>query len=391
ACGHEERGRYAAMTQWFFAHPQQGVFRYDLPQPIGEQERHWFEENILSRETPWAVYHVKRLWHLCRHAGMAVERLEARAACKDVMLAHYVADPENGHTFARIVEGVLHERCIPDPTPAGQCLQEAARLWPVWESLQTRLKETDSIALLETMEMPLAYVLAQMEADGVKVDPALLQAFQQTLDAKMQTLSQEIYTLAGQSFNIGSPKQLGEILYEKLKITDKPQHTKTKQWSTAEDILQKLASKHPIVNLVLSYRSLSKLKSSYAEALPQLIDAQTGRIHTTFNQAVAATGRLSSTNPNLQSIPVRNDLGREIRKAFVPYGEDELLLSADYSQIELRIIASVSGDTSMQADFSAHKDVHTATAAKVFNVPLEDVTPAQRRMAKTVNFGIIYG
>ncbi|MDE6106571.1 MAG: DNA polymerase I, partial [Bacteroidales bacterium] len=313
ACDNEERWRYAAMTQWFFAHPQQGVFRYDLPQPLGERERHWFEENILSRETPWAVYHVKRLWHLCRHAGMAVERLEARAACKDVMLAHYVADPENGHTFARIVESVLHERCIPDPTPAGQCLQEAARLWPVWESLQTRLKETDSIALLETMEMPLAYVLAQMEADGVKVDPALLQAFQQTLDAKMQTLSQEIYTLAGQSFNIGSPKQLGEILYEKLKITDKPQHTKTKQWSTAEDILQKLASKHPIVNLVLSYRSLSKLKSSYAEALPQLIDAQTGRIHTTFNQAVAATGRLSSTNPNLQSIPVRNDLGREIR------------------------------------------------------------------------------
>ncbi|MDE7090516.1 MAG: DNA polymerase I [Bacteroidales bacterium] len=391
ACDNEERWRYAAMTQWFFAHPQQGVFRYDPPQPLGEREKHWFEDNILGRETPWAVYHVKRLWHLCRHAGMAVERLEARAACKDVMLAHYVADPENGHTFARIVESVLHERCIPDPTPTGQCLQEAARLWPVWESLRTRLAETDSIALLETMEMPLAYVLAQMEADGVKVDPALLKAFQQTLDAKMQTLSQEIYTLAGQSFNIGSPKQLGEILYEKLQITDKPKHTKTKQWSTAEDILQKLASKHPIVNLVLSYRSLSKLKSSYAEALPQLIDAQTGRIHTTFNQAVAATGRLSSTNPNLQSIPVRNDMGREIRKAFVPYGTDDLLLSADYSQIELRIIASVSGDTSMQADFSAHKDVHTATAAKVFNVSLEDVTPAQRRMAKTVNFGIIYG
>ncbi len=391
ACDNEERWRYAAMTQWFFAHPQQGVFRYDLPQPLGERERQWFEQYILSRETPWVVYHVKRLWHLCRHAGMAVERLEARAACKDVMLAHYVADPENGHTFARIVEGVLHERCIPDDTPIGRCLQEAARLWPVWESLRARLEETDNLALLETMEMPLAYVLAQMEADGVKVDPTLLQAFQQTLDAKMQTLSQEIYTLAGQSFNIGSPKQLGEILYEKLQITDKPKHTKTKQWSTAEDILQKLAAKHPIVNLVLSYRSLSKLKSSYAEALPQLIDAQTGRIHTTFNQAVAATGRLSSTNPNLQSIPVRNDLGREIRKAFVPYGEDDLLLSADYSQIELRIIASVSGDTSMQADFSAHKDVHTATAAKVFNVPLADVTPAQRRMAKTVNFGIIYG
>ena len=391
ACDDESRWRYAAMTQWFFAHPQKGVFRYDLPQLPDERERRWFTQNILSRETPWAVYHVKRLWHLCRRAGMAVEPLETHAACKDVMLAHYVADPENAHVFSRIVESVLHERCVPAATPVGLCTQEAAWLWPVWEAVRARLEATDSIALFETMEMPLAYVLAHMETDGVKVDPALLQAFGQTLDGKMQTLSQEIYTLAGQSFNIGSPKQLGEILYEKLRITDKPKHTKTQQWSTAEDVLQKLTGKHPIVNLVLSYRSLSKLKSSYAETLPQLIDPQTGRIHTTFNQAVAATGRLSSTNPNLQSIPVRNDMGREIRKAFVPYGADDLLLSADYSQIELRIIASVSGDASMQADFSAHKDVHTATAAKVFNVPLQDVTPAQRRMAKTVNFGIIYG
>ncbi|MDE7150170.1 MAG: DNA polymerase I, partial [Bacteroidales bacterium] len=391
ACDDERHWRYAGMTSWAFGHPRKGFFRYDLQQPPTEKEKAWFERHILDRDSPWVVYHAKRLWHLCRHAGMDVEAMSRRGQCKDVLLAHYVIDPENSHEFARMVESVLHERCVPADTSAGHCMQEAYLSCPVWENLYERLTETESMALFEDMEMPLAYVLAQMEADGVKVDRDSLQDFGQILEQKMQALSQEIYTLAGQSFNIGSPKQLGEILYEKLQITDKPQHTKTKQWSTAEDVLQKLAHKHPIVNLVLSYRSLSKLKSSYAEALPQLIDPQTGRIHTTFNQAVASTGRLSSTNPNLQSIPVRNEMGREIRKAFVPYGEGDLLLSADYSQIELRIIASMSGDESMQADFSCHKDVHTATAAKVFNVPLEDVTPAMRRMAKTVNFGIIYG
>lgn len=391
ACSDENNWRYADMTCWMFGHPQQGVFRYELPQAPSPAEKAWFESHVLARGHVWTVYHVKRLWHLCRHAGMAVCRLSESARCKDVLLAHYVVDPENAHTFARIVESVLHERCLPAGTSAGACLQEAVYAWPLWENLREKLMAAESMALFEDIEMPLAYVLARMEADGVKADRDCLQAFGRILEQKMQTLSQEIYTLAGQSFNIGSPKQLGEILYEKLQITDKPQHTKTKQWSTAEDVLQKLSHKHPIIDLVLSYRSLSKLKSSYAEALPQLIDPQTGRIHTTFNQAVASTGRLSSTNPNLQSIPVRNEMGREIRKAFVPYSADDLLLSADYSQIELRIIASMSGDESMQADFSAHKDVHTATAAKVFNVPLEEVTPAMRRMAKTVNFGIIYG
>lgn len=391
ACNDENNWRYADMTCWVFGHPQKGVFRYDLPQPPSEAEKTWFEHHILNRGQAWVVYHVKRLWHLCHRAGMAVDRLSESGHCKDILLAHYVIDPENSHEFARMVESVLHERCLPAGTLVGACLQEAVYAWPVWENLRERLTATGSMALFEDMEMPLSYVLVRMEADGVKVDRDCLQAFGRILETKMQALGQEIYTLAGQSFNIGSPKQLGEILYEKLQITDKPQHTKTKQWSTAEDVLQKLAHKHPIVNLVLSYRSLSKLKSSYAEALPQLIDPQTGRIHTTFNQAVASTGRLSSTNPNLQSIPVRNEMGREIRKAFVPYGADDLLLSADYSQIELRIIASMSGDESMQADFSGHRDVHTATAAKVFNVSLEEVTPAMRRMAKTVNFGIIYG
>lgn len=391
ACNDENNWRYADMTCWMFGHPQQGVFRYDLPQPLSAAEKAWFESHILSRGQVWAVYHVKRLWHLCRHAGMDADRLSESGRCKDVLLAHYIVDPENAHTFARIVESVLHERCLPAGTSVAEGLQEAVYAWPLWENLRGKLMAAESMALFEDIEMPLACVLARMEADGVKADRDCLQAFGRILEQKMQTLSQEIYTLAGQSFNIGSPKQLGEILYEKLQITDKPQHTKTKQWSTAEDVLQKLSHKHPIVDLVLSYRSLSKLKSSYAEALPQLIDPKTGRIHTTFNQTVASTGRLSSTNPNLQSIPVRNEMGREIRKAFVPYAADDLLLSADYSQIELRIIASMSGDESMQADFSAHKDVHTATAAKVFNVSLEEVTPAMRRMAKTVNFGIIYG
>lgn len=390
-CQDENRWRYADMTLWAFAHPQKGIFRYNVSETMTEAERTWFVEHILHRAQPWAVCHAKRLWHLCRHAGIEVDILSKPYACRDVMLAHYVIDPESSHDFTRIVESVLHQRCVPASTPTETCFQEASLLWPVWENLSERLKQTNGVALFEEMEMPLSFVLAQMEADGIKADPELLQNFGRILDQKMQALSQEIYTLAGMSFNIASPKQLGEVLYEKLQLTDKPRHTRTKQWSTSEDTLQKLSHKHPIVEQVLTYRSLNKLKSSYAEALPLLIDHKTGHIHTTFNQVATATGRLSSNNPNLQNIPVRNDLGREIRKAFVPYTPGDLLLSADYSQIELRIIASMSGDKSMQADFSGHKDVHTATAAKVFNVPIEEVSSAQRRMAKTVNFGIIYG
>ena len=390
-CHDENRWRYADMTVWVFAHPQKGIFRYNFDSAPSEAERKWFVEHILLRSQPWVVYQAKRLWHLCRHAGIDIDALSERCACRDVMLAHYVLDPENAHDFPRIAESVLHERCVPASTPTETCFQEASLLWRIWEVLSLRLQKTESVALFENMEMPLSFVLAQMEADGIKADPERLQTLGQILDQKMQSLSQEIYTSAGETFNIASPKQLGEILYDKLQITDKPSRTKTKQWSTSEETLQKLSHKHPIVEQVLTYRSLSKLKSSYAEALPLLIDHKTGHIHTTFNQAATATGRLSSTNPNLQNIPVRNELGREIRRAFVPYQSGDLLLSADYSQIELRIIASMSGDKSMQADFSGHKDVHTATAAKVFNVPIEEVSSAQRRMAKTVNFGIIYG
>ena len=390
-CRDENRWRYADMTVWVFAHPQKGIFRYNFDSAPSEAERKWFVEHILLRSQPWVIYQAKRLWHLCRYAGIDIDALSECCACRDVMLAHYVLDPENAHDFPRIAESVLHERCVPASTPTEACFQEASLLWRIWEVLFLRLQKTESAALFENMEMPLSFVLAQMEANGIKADPERLQTLGQILDQKMQSLSQEIYTSAGETFNIASPKQLGEILYDKLQITDKPSRTKTKQWSTSEETLQKLSHKHPIVEQVLTYRSLSKLKSSYAEALPLLIDHRTGHIHTTFNQAATATGRLSSTNPNLQNIPVRNELGREIRRAFVPYQSGDLLLSADYSQIELRIIASMSGDKSMQADFSGHKDVHTATAAKVFNVPIEEVSSAQRRMAKTVNFGIIYG
>ena len=230
-----------------------------------------------------------------------------------------------------------------------------------------------------------------MEAEGVKLETAALEEFSAQLQHDIASLEQEIRDLAGEDFNIASPKQLGEILYEKLKVTDKPKFTKTKQYSTSEDVLQKLSSNHPIIDRILDYRSLTKLKSTYVDALPRLINPRDKRVHTSYNQAVAATGRLSSNNPNLQNIPIRTARGREIRKAFVPRNDDHTLLAADYSQIELRIIAELSGDAGLIDTFVQGLDVHSATASRIFGVPLGEVTPDMRRSAKTVNFGIVYG
>ncbi|MDE7338531.1 MAG: DNA polymerase I, partial [Bacteroidales bacterium] len=259
------------------------------------------------------------------------------------------------------------------------------------QTLRPLLEEVGAEDLFVKVEVPLASVLCRMERIGVRLDTARLAAYGKELAEQIKQVESEIYEAAGEKFNIASPKQLGEILYEKLQITEKPKHTKTKQYSTAEDILQKLSHKHPIVEKVLRYRSLTKLKSTYVDALPQLIDAQTGRIHTTYNQAVTATGRLSSQNPNLQNIPIRTEMGKEIRRCFVAGSAENQLLASDYSQIELRIIAHLSGDEVMLRDFSQHKDVHTATASNVFGVKPEEVTSEMRRKAKTVNFGIIYG
>ena len=241
------------------------------------------------------------------------------------------------------------------------------------------------------VEMPLVDVLLSMEAEGVRIDTDYLKQYSQQLQTEKSEIEQKIYAYAGKSFNISSPKQLGEVLFETLKISEKPPKTATKQYSTAEDVLQKLIDKHEIVPLILEYRSLSKLISTYLDALPKLISPQTQRLHTTFNQTVTATGRLSSNNPNLQNIPIRTERGREIRKAFVPRNDDYTLMAADYSQIELRIIASLSQDEHIINAFQNHYDIHTATAAKIYNIPIEEVTADLRRNAKSVNFGIVYG
>lgn len=382
---------YPKIKMLAFAHPVQGAFYYYLHQPILQEEKEWINAQILGRQEEWVVYNLKEQWHLFKQSDLDTEILEKAHCCKDIMLAHYIVNPDASHQFEHIVEATLRQSYSILPSQDARAIQEALTMLSTWTLLKDKLKQVDGQKLFEEIEMPLVYVLAHMEDRGVRIDTEKLGKYGQVLEAQIKEITQEIYTQAGVSFNISSPKQLGEVLYEKLQITDKPKHTKTKKWSTAEDVLQKLSSKNPIIAQVLLYRSLTKLKSTYVDALPLLANAETNKIHTTYNQAVAATGRLSSQNPNLQNIPVRSDMGREIRKSFIPDKKGDVLLSADYSQIELRIIASLSGDQSMQSDFSMHRDVHLSTAAKVFNVPLEEVTAQMRRMAKTVNFGIIYG
>jgi DNA polymerase-1 len=256
---------------------------------------------------------------------------------------------------------------------------------------EPELKKQGIEPLFYDIEMPLIYVLAGMEEAGVTLDTEALRQSSEVLTKELIRLENEIHELAGAAFNINSAKQVGEILFEKLKIEEKAKKTKTGSYSTSEDILEKLRSKHPIVGKLLEYRGVKKLLSTYIDALPELINPQTGKVHTSFNQTVTATGRLSSTNPNLQNIPIRDDMGREIRKAFIPENADCLFSSADYSQIELRIMAHLSGDEHMIAAFRSGEDIHAATAAKIYGVPLNEVTKDMRRKAKTANFGIIYG
>jgi len=239
--------------------------------------------------------------------------------------------------------------------------------------------------------MPLVPVLAEMENAGVKLNSDELKNYAVGLREQIIQLEKDIIELAGQEFNVASPKQLGVILFEKLEIDSKAKKTKTKQYSTAEDVLSRLVDKHPIIQKILDFRGLKKLLSTYVEALPLLVNIKTGKIHTSYNQAVAATGRLSSTNPNMQNIPIRTLNGREIRKAFIPSDNEHTFLSADYSQIELRIMAAMSGDEEMLRAFNEGKDIHSITASKIYKVPVEDVDSDMRRKAKTANFGIIYG
>lgn len=338
---------------------------------------------------------LKSQLHLLKNMGVDTD-FEAF----DIMLAHYLIDPESPHDLPRLTanylpysfgENLLGGGLSVTDEDIRYSLQNARLALELYQKFSPELQQVQARHLFEQVEIPLCRVLCRMERQGVALDRLRLAQYGQELQEQISRTEQEIYTLSGQTFNIASPKQLGEVLFEKLQIAEKPKHTKTRQFSTAEDVLQKLVHKHPVVEKVLLYRSLTKLKSTYVDALPALIDPATGKIHTTYNQAVTATGRLSSQNPNLQNIPVRTELGREIRRCFVPSSPQNRLLAADYSQIELRIIAHLSGDETMLSDFARHKDVHTATAANVFGVLPEQVTPEMRRKAKTVNFGIVYG
>ncbi|AMR27900.1 DNA polymerase I [Hymenobacter psoromatis] len=329
----------------------------------------------------------------------------------DTMLAHYLIEPDMRHNMDVLAETYLHYSPVPITDligPKGKNQKTMADLDPAAVSdyacedadvtLQLRhvfepmLKDLGLLELLNEVENPLVPVLAAVEFAGVKIDSAAMTEYSAELQGYVQELETQIYKEAGQEFNIGSPKQLGEVLFDKMDIgRGKIKKTKTGQYATGEEILSQLAADNPIAGLILEYRQLSKLRSTYVEALPQLVSPVDGRVHTSFNQAVTATGRLSSTNPNLQNIPIRTEKGREIRKAFVPRDAGHLLLAADYSQVELRIMADFSGDKTMIEAFRLGQDVHASTASKVFHVPINEVDGEMRRKAKTVNFGIIYG
>lgn len=319
-------------------------------------------------------------------------KLKVKATFFDLQIAHYLIQPEIQHKLEMLAESYLDYELMSDPKELHLAVCEHvevyAQLYPIFKK---ELEQNKLTSLFDEVEMPLAEVLADMEFTGVKLDTEVLRESSQTLAQDIADLEEHIYALAGEKFNIGSPKQMGEILFEKLRIIENAKLTKTKQYQTGEEVLNKLVNKHPIVSLILEWRSLTKLKSTYIDALPQLINPKTGRIHTTFNQTVTSTGRLSSVNPNLQNIPIRTERGRDIRKAFVAPSDDYVIMAADYSQIELRIVAHVCGDERMIDTFRQHKDIHASMAAHVYHVAEDEVTSTMRRNAKTVNFGILYG
>ena len=336
--------------------------------------------------------------------------IEVRGPMFDTMIAHYVLHPELHHGMDYLAEIYLNyqtihideligargknQKSMRDLEPAEvyeYACEDADVTLRLYKALKAELKQEPHVKkLFEQVEMPLVPVLCRMERNGVMIDTESLRQTSAEFTERMAALEQEIYEIAGESFNISSPRQVGDILFGKMHIIDKPKKTKTGQYVTAENILQSLRTKHPIVGKILDYRGYKKLVGTYVDTLPQLINPRTGHIHTSYNQAVTVTGRLSSSNPNLQNIPIRDENGKEVRRAFIPEPGCEFF-SADYSQIELRIMAHLSGDENMIEAFREGYDIHRATAAKVYKEPMEDVTPEQRRKAKTANFGIIYG
>ena len=311
--------------------------------------------------------------------------IELKNKLFDTMIAHYLIEPEQRHTMDYLADVYLNY------TITNNSAENADIAYQFYEKFKPILIENQLIKLFDEIEMPLVPVLATMEANGVKIDSDNLKQISEQQALEIQNIENQIFKAAGTTFNIASPRQLGEVLFEKMKLKAPAKKTKSGQYPTGEEVLMKIIDKHPIIQQILDYRGLTKLKSTYVDALPALISKEDGLVHTSYNQAVTATGRLSSTNPNLQNIPVRTEKGREIRKAFVPRDKNHILLAADYSQIELRIITHLSGDPAMSEAFREGLDIHAATAARVYKVPIDKVTKDMRRHAKAVNFGIIYG
>ena len=382
---------------------------YYIPCPADRAET----ENILRQFLPlfdddsitWVGQNLKYDMLMLKWYG-----IQLKGEIFDTMLAHYVIEPDGkssmdllsakylGYEPVHIVELIGKKgkaqgtmRDVEIEKVKEYAVEDADITLQLKNILFPQLKTNTVEKVFFEVENPLAKVLTNMEFEGIKVDVDFLNTYSKELDIDAKKAEESVYAQAGVRFNLASPKQLGEVLFEKLQLDPKAKKTKTGQYATGEDVLAKLANKHKICDDILTFRELSKLKSTYVDALPQLINPKTGRVHTNYAQAVAVTGRLSSNNPNLQNIPIRTEKGREIRKAFVPRDENHVLVSADYSQIELRIVAAISADVNMCEAFKTGKDIHTATAAKVFNVPEAEVTKEMRYKAKSVNFGIIYG
>ncbi|MDD4144513.1 MAG: DNA polymerase I [Prolixibacteraceae bacterium] len=336
--------------------------------------------------------------------------IEVKGRLYDTMLAHYLIQPEQKHNLDYLCEiylnyekvhteeligkkgkNQLNMRSVPKDKLIEYACEDADLTLQLKDAVDSDLDKYEMRELFETVEMPLVPVLVHMEQAGIKLNSDVLNEYAGTLREEIIRIEKEIIELAGMDFNVSSPKQLGPVLFEKLKIDSNAKKTKTKQYSTSEEVLVRLADRHPIINKILDYRGLKKLLSTYVEALPELVNIRTGKIHTSYNQAITSTGRLSSVNPNLQNIPIRDENGREIRRAFIPSDEDHTILSADYSQIELRIMAAFSKDESMIEAFRQGKDIHAITAAKIYKISEDEVTSEMRRKAKTANFGIIYG
>ena len=373
----------------------------DASQQIIEQLRPFFESTEIEKVGQNLKYDIKVLHKY---------NISIQGKLFDTMLAHYLINPDMRHNMDILAETYLNYtpvsiteligkkgknqksmRQVPIEQQTQYAVEDADITFQLKQHFATELKDSNLQKLFDEIEVPLLRVLAAMELEGIKLDKAYLESLSGDLDHDIVTLEAAIYKEAGEEFNIASPKQLGEILFGKMNLVAKPKKTKTGQFSTAEDVLSYLAKEHQIIADVLEYRGLAKLKSTYVDALPLQIEESTQRVHTQYMQTVAATGRLSSNNPNLQNIPIRTQRGRQVRKAFVPRNQEYVLVAADYSQIELRIIAALSEEQTMMQAFKDGQDIHASTAAKVFDIPLEEVTREQRSNAKTVNFGIIYG